>query len=93
MLGSMFAIKGHRGLRRLVISNSPCSMKLWVEACNEWRRELPRSVDEVLERCERSKDYGSEEYQKVSLRSVGLVVRRAIARWPPCLVLLLYWTR
>ena len=64
MFGAMCGIKGLKGMKRLVISNSPASMKLWVEACNEWRKELPREVDEVLERCEREKKYEDPEYVK-----------------------------
>ena len=64
MFGAMCGIKGLKGMKRLVISNSPASMKLWVEACNEWRKELPREVDEVLERCEKEKKYDDPEYVK-----------------------------
>jgi proline-specific peptidase len=64
MLGSMWGIRGHQGLKRLIISNSPASMKLWVEACNVWRTQLPREIDDVLEKCERDQNYTDPEYQK-----------------------------
>lgn len=67
MFGAMWGIKGHKGLKRLIISNSPASMEMWVDACNEWRNQLPRDVDEVLERCEREKKYDDPEYQKAVL--------------------------
>ncbi|EXJ65834.1 uncharacterized protein A1O5_11075 [Cladophialophora psammophila CBS 110553] len=63
MLGSMFAIRGSRGLKRLIISNSPASMKLWVEACNKWRSQLPRDVDNVLTRHEENQTYDDPEYK------------------------------
>ncbi|OAL36569.1 hypothetical protein AYO20_04185 [Fonsecaea nubica] len=63
MLGSMFAIRGHTGLKRLIISNSPASMKLWVESCNQWRRELPENVDNALTKHEESETYDDPEYK------------------------------
>lgn len=62
-MGSMWAIRGHKGLKRLIISNSPASMVLWVEACNGLRKDLPREVDEILEKHEKDGTYDSEEYE------------------------------
>jgi len=70
MLGAMFALSAHpsvAGLRRLVISNSPCSMELWVQASDRLRRGLPREVDEVLERHERAQTYDDPEYETAVL--------------------------
>jgi proline-specific peptidase len=44
MLGAMHAITRPKGLKRLIISNSPASMKMWVEAANKLRAELPQDV-------------------------------------------------
>lgn len=44
MLGARFATTRPSGLRRLVISNSPASMTLWVEAANRLRLRLPPDV-------------------------------------------------
>ena len=44
MLGAEYATTRPKGLRRLVISNSPASMKLWVETANRLRLELPKDV-------------------------------------------------
>ncbi|KAK5045030.1 hypothetical protein LTR84_010178 [Exophiala bonariae] len=63
MLGSMFAIRGHPGLKRLIISNSPASMPLWIESCNAWRAELPREIDDALQKHEDNKTYDDPEYQ------------------------------
>ena len=57
MLGSMFAIRGHKGLKRMVISNSPASMPLWVESCNEWRKQLPEDVEKALQKHEKDQTY------------------------------------
>ena len=44
MLGARFATTHPKGLRRLVIADSPASMKLWVEAANILRLDLPKDV-------------------------------------------------
>jgi len=67
MLGSMFAIRGHKGLKRLIISNSPASMTLWADSCDEWRKQLPREIDEALEKHEKNGTYDDPEYQQVCM--------------------------
>lgn len=44
MLGARFATTHPVGLKRLVIADSPASMKLWVEAANRLRSQLPPNV-------------------------------------------------
>jgi pimeloyl-ACP methyl ester carboxylesterase len=61
MLGATFAVRGHPGLKRLVISNSPASMPLWVESCNEWRKQLPEDVEKALQKHEADKTYDDPE--------------------------------
>ena len=81
MMGAMWAIKGHKGLKRLIISNSPASMLLWVDACNELRAKLPRDVDEVLEKNEKDQTYDNPEYKK----AVMFFYKRHMCRmetWP-----------
>ena len=62
MLGADYAITQPAAMKRLIISNSPCSMKLWLEACNQCRKELPKEVDETLEKYEREQDYEAQPY-------------------------------
>ena len=38
------ATRAPAGLHRLVVANSPISMKLWIEAANELRGQLPQDV-------------------------------------------------
>ena len=64
MMASIFATRQPKGLRRLVISNSPASMPLWVESCNSWRRELPREIDDTITKHENDQTYEDKEYQK-----------------------------
>ena len=44
MLGARFATSHPLGLKRLVIASAPASMKLWVEAANYLRAQLPPDV-------------------------------------------------
>ena len=44
MLAARFAISQPKGLKRLIISDSPASMELWVEAANKLRSQLPPDV-------------------------------------------------
>ena len=72
MLGAEYAIQKNdkdssRGLKRLIISNSPASMKLWVTSCDEWRALLPREIDETLEKYEKAQDYDAEPYKAAVL--------------------------
>ncbi len=48
MLAAEYAVTKPRGLRRLIISNSPASMPLWIEAANELRSNLPADVRATL---------------------------------------------
>jgi len=67
MLGSMWAMSsyaGVKGMKRLIVSNSPSSMVLWVESCNSLRKDLPRDIDEALERHEKDGTYKDPEYEE-----------------------------
>ena len=81
MLGAAFATYRPEGLRRLVISNSPASMELWIEATGKLRGSLPERVREVLDRCEREGKTGSREYEE----AVEVFYKRFLCRvepWP-----------
>ena len=62
MLGAEHAIRQPRGLRSLVISDSPASMPLWLAAAAELRAELPPDVQETLLRHEAAGTTDSPEY-------------------------------
>ena len=66
MLGASFGIRGHKGLKRLVISNSPASVPLWIESCNEWRKQLPADVEKALQKHESEKSYCDPECESSS---------------------------
>lgn len=62
MLGAEHAIRQPAGLKALVISNSPASMELWLNEANRLRSELPREVEEVLDRHEAQGTLQDPEY-------------------------------
>ncbi|XHG01104.1 hypothetical protein AWENTII_004506 [Aspergillus wentii] len=63
MLGAEFAIRRPAGLRKLIISNSPASVELWLESVNRLRKTLPQDVQDSLQRCEDEGRLESEEYE------------------------------
>jgi L-proline amide hydrolase len=62
MLGAEHAIRKPKGLRSLVISDSPASMPLWLDAAAEMRALLPPDVQETLTRHEAAGTTDSAEY-------------------------------
>jgi L-proline amide hydrolase len=68
MLGAEFGITRPAGLKSLVIANSPASMKLWVEEANRLRSELPKEVQEALDRHEKAGTVADPEYLEATQR-------------------------
>jgi L-proline amide hydrolase len=66
MLGAEHAVRQPKGLRRLVIANSPASLKTWVEEANRLRRDLPQEVQDALTRHEEAGTIDSAEYHAAS---------------------------
>jgi L-proline amide hydrolase len=62
MLGMEYAVTQPKGLRSLVIANSPPSMKLWVEEANRLREALPPEVQATLLRHEAAGTTNAPEY-------------------------------
>ena len=67
MLGAEFASTRPKGLKRLVIADSPASMTLWLEAAAELRAKLPPDVQATLLRHEEAGTTGSPEYEAAVL--------------------------
>jgi L-proline amide hydrolase len=63
MLGMEHALTHPRGLRALVIANSPSSMPLWVAEANRLRTALPEDVQRALTEHEADGTTDSPEYQ------------------------------
>ncbi|KAK5129831.1 hypothetical protein LTR08_002768 [Meristemomyces frigidus] len=64
MLGGQYAIeKQPVGLQKLIISDSPSDMEVWVQVANKLRLKLPQAVQETLTRCEEEGRTDTEEYE------------------------------
>jgi L-proline amide hydrolase len=62
MLGAEHAVTQPKGLKSLVISDSPASMELWVQEANKLRDQLPPDVQKTLLEHEAAGTTTSEEY-------------------------------
>jgi L-proline amide hydrolase len=62
MLGAEHGITRPKGLRALVIADSPPSMELWVQEANRLRAALPPEVQATLLRHEKDETTSSPEY-------------------------------
>ncbi|PMD64828.1 proline-specific peptidase [Hyaloscypha bicolor E] len=63
MLGACHAINQPKGLHRLVIADSPASMKMWVIAADTLRQNLPPDVQATLLKHEADGTTDSPEYE------------------------------
>jgi L-proline amide hydrolase len=81
MLAARHAADRPRGLRGLVVANSPASYGLWRREMEVLRAALPPEVDAVLRRHEAAGTTGSEEYFKAMLVFYERHVCR-ISPWP-----------
>ena len=79
MLAACHAVRKPKGLRRLIIADSPASMKLWVEAADRLREKLPSDVQQTLTRCEKEGKTETEEYEK----AVDVYYERHLCRVKP----------
>jgi len=79
MLSAEHAVRQPLGLRKLVIANSPASMKTWVEEANRLRQDLPPEVQATLLRHEAANTTASAEYLEAS----KVYERRHVCRIEP----------
>ncbi|KAI0058675.1 proline-specific peptidase [Artomyces pyxidatus] len=79
MLGSRFAVRRPKGLRRLVIMSSPSDIHVWVAVQNELRKELPQDVQDALTRHEEAGTTDSKEYKDAE----GVFYDRHLCRLHP----------
>ncbi|OBZ76116.1 L-amino acid amidase [Grifola frondosa] len=79
MLGARHAARQPTGLRRLVISDSPADMKLWLEAANKLLAELPRETQDTLMKHETAGTTDSQEYKE----AIGVFYARYLCRVHP----------
>lgn len=66
MLGAAFATYQPKGLKRLIITNSPASMDLWVKSSNKLRLTLPEDVQATLSKHEEAGTTDNKEYEEAT---------------------------
>ena len=79
MLGSIYASRNPSGLKKLILSNSPASMRLWLVACNKLRSELPQDVQQTLDKHENDGTTDSDDYEN----AVMVFYKRHLCRVTP----------
>ena len=82
MLAAEHSVRRPKGLKALVIANSPSSFPTWVEEALRLRRALPGGVHETLLKHEATDDFDHPEYQAAS----DVFYRNHVCRldpWPP----------
>lgn len=62
MLGAEHAVLRPKGLKALVIANSPANMHTWVSEANRLRRDLPAEIQAILLRHEEAGTLSDPEY-------------------------------
>lgn len=82
MLAMVHALDHPRGLRAIVVADSPASMTLWVSEANRLRGDLPPDVQETLTRHERDGTTDDPAYEA----AVRVFYDRHLCRvpWPEC---------
>lgn len=82
MLAQEHAIRGTRGLRSLVLSNTAASFSDFISSTDRLRAELPPEIQETLTRHEAAGDFAHPDY----LEACQVFYRRHVLRldeWPP----------
>ena len=82
MLGAEHAVTQPKGLKALVIANSPASMALWLQGAAELRAQLPADIQHTLLQHETAGTLDSAEYKAAS----QVFYQRHVCRldpWPP----------
>jgi proline-specific peptidase len=85
MLAMEYALTKPPGLASLVLASAPASIPQWIEETARLRAQLPRSVQDVLERHEEAGTTDDPEYQQACLAFYKRHVCRADP-WPDCVV-------
>ncbi len=81
MLGAEHAVRRPKGLKALVIANSPANMHTWVAEANRLRQELPQDVQDVLLRHEQAGTITDPDYIAASRVFYDRHVCRVVP-WP-----------
>ncbi|HVB19388.1 MAG TPA: proline iminopeptidase-family hydrolase [Acidimicrobiales bacterium] len=90
MLGAEHAIRQPAGLRSLVLSNSPASMALWASEAKILRSQLPRAIEDALDRHEAAGTIEDPEYLEATMLYYDKHVCRVVPN-PPEVVRTFEW--
>ncbi|PWY92272.1 proline-specific peptidase [Aspergillus heteromorphus CBS 117.55] len=90
MLGADFAIRQPKGLRRLVLSNAPASVKLWLESVHRLRATLPQETQDTLKNCEDEDRLDAAEYENATMAFLSQFCCR-VQPWPEELMQSVTW--
>ncbi|WP_183725478.1 proline iminopeptidase-family hydrolase [Rhizobium sp. BK275] len=82
MLGAEHAVRQPKGLKALVIANSPANMHTWVAEANRLREELPQEVQDALLKHEEAGTITDPDYVAASRVFYDRHVCRVVP-WPP----------
>jgi L-proline amide hydrolase len=82
MLGAEHAVRQPKGLKALVIANSPANMHTWVAEANRLREELPQEVQDTLLEHENAGTITDPAYIAASRVFYDRHVCR-VTPWPP----------
>lgn len=85
MLAAEHAIRRPRGLRALIVSNSPASMELWSSEARRLRSEMPLELADALDRHEAAGTTNDPEYLAATQAYYDLHVCRVVPNPPEVL--------
>lgn len=63
MLAAMHGIRRPKGLRKLIVANSPTKIETWVSEANKLREQLPPDVQKTLKKHEEDGTVDSPQYE------------------------------
>jgi len=80
MLGGNYAAARHpKGLKHLVVTDTPTSMSLWEESTGELVRQLPQALQDAIKKHEEDGTTNAPEYQE----AVGVFYKQHVCRLDP----------
>lgn len=79
MLAAEYGTRRPKGLKSLTIANSPASMALWSSEAMRQRSEMPKDIQDILNKHEKAGTYGAPEYK----RATNWVYERHVCRIVP----------
>ena len=82
MLAAEYGSRRPKGVKTLTIANSPASMALWVSEAMRQRSEMPKDIQDKLNKHEAAGTYSDPEYQEATMWVYARHVCRVVP-FPP----------